>query len=165
MKVIKTFGDILDKVFRIFLQILVAAMAIVILMQVVFRYFFHSPLSWSEELARFSMIWITFFGASIAFKENSLSRVDLLVEMMPKTIKKALFIITDLIMLVITTMLFKYSVDLVKLPGTIMQKSAGLHLPMPIVYICAPIGLGILMVQIIIRCICIFDSPSEEVSK
>jgi len=87
MKVIKTFGDILDKVFRIFLQILVAAMAIVILMQVVFRYFFHSPLSWSEELARFSMIWITFFGASIAFKENSLSRVDLVVEMMPKTIK------------------------------------------------------------------------------
>lgn len=165
MKAIKTFGDILDKVFRVFLQILVAVMAIIILIQVIFRYFLQSPLSWSEELARFCMIWLTFIGASIALKENSLSRVDLLVEIMPENVKKIIFIITDLIMLLITTMLFKYSVDLIKLPSTLMQKSASLHLPMLFAYIFIPIGLGALILQIIIRCICIFDKTGEEVSK
>lgn len=164
MKVIKTFGDILDKASRIFLQILITVMAIVILAQVIFRYFLNSPFSWSEELARFCMIWITFIGASVALRENSLSRVDLLVELMPENMKKTIFIITDLIMLVITTMLFKYSVDMMKLPSTIMQKSAGLHLPMWAVYIFIPVGLGTLILQIIIRCICLFDKSSEEVS-
>ena len=38
--------------------------------QVVFRYFLHMPLAWSEELARFLFVVCTFMGAAIATAER-----------------------------------------------------------------------------------------------
>lgn len=43
---------------------LVAALFFLVLAQVVSRYAFGRPLVWSEELARFTLIWLTFVGAA-----------------------------------------------------------------------------------------------------
>ncbi len=54
-------------------------MVAVVCLQVVFRYFGH-PLSWPEEVARWTMIWVTFAGASYAFKNGGLIRVEYFVQ-------------------------------------------------------------------------------------
>ena len=38
--------------------------------QVVMRYAFNSPLIWSEELARWLLIWLTFTGSALALKHR-----------------------------------------------------------------------------------------------
>ena len=38
--------------------------------QVLMRYAFNSPLIWSEELARFGMIWLTFIAAALATRKG-----------------------------------------------------------------------------------------------
>jgi TRAP-type C4-dicarboxylate transport system permease small subunit len=43
---------------------LVVALFALVLAQVVSRYLFGKPLVWSEELARFSLIWLTFVGSA-----------------------------------------------------------------------------------------------------
>lgn len=44
---------------------LVAAMFGLVLTQIVSRYGFGRPLVWTEELARFSLVWLTFVGAAL----------------------------------------------------------------------------------------------------
>ena len=42
-----------------------------VLVQVVFRYALNSPLTWSEELARYLFIWCAFLGWIVASRRNS----------------------------------------------------------------------------------------------
>lgn len=46
--------------------IIVTALVGIVFTEVILRYFFNSPLSWSSELSRFLLIWLTFCGASVA---------------------------------------------------------------------------------------------------
>jgi len=45
--------------------------------QVISRYLFRSPLSWSEEVSRFAMIWLTFIAASFISARRQHIAVDL----------------------------------------------------------------------------------------
>ena len=44
---------------------LLSVVVVVTLLQIVLRYAFNAPLIWSEELARFLTVWMTFLGAAI----------------------------------------------------------------------------------------------------
>lgn len=50
----------------VFLVVLVSA----VMVQVVARYVFSSPPSWTEELARYAMIWAGLMGATMSFKRR-----------------------------------------------------------------------------------------------
>ena len=47
-----------------------ATMSIVVCMQVFARYVLNNPIHWSEELARFVMIWLGLVGASVVLKSD-----------------------------------------------------------------------------------------------
>ncbi len=61
-------SDGLDRLCRLGAIASFAAMMSFVSIQVVARYVFQSPPTWTEELARFSMIWGGLLGATIAFK-------------------------------------------------------------------------------------------------
>ena len=48
-----------------------------VIMQVTFRFIFHSPLPWPEELSRILFICLVFVGAAEASRENSHIAIDL----------------------------------------------------------------------------------------
>ena len=59
------------------------AMTVIILLQVFFRFVVYVPFPWSEEAARFLMIWMVMFGSVIAFRRGRHIGVRVLVERMP----------------------------------------------------------------------------------
>lgn len=65
----------LIKYFRSILVVLLCAMTamdvIVIVAQVIFRFFLHVSLAWAMELAGVSLVWITFLGATLATMDES----------------------------------------------------------------------------------------------
>lgn len=62
-----------------FLAVLMAVMTALISWQVFARYVMGSSLTFSEEVARFSTVWLTMLGAGYAYRYGSLIAVDLLV--------------------------------------------------------------------------------------
>lgn len=46
--------------------------------QVFMRYIMDAPLTWSEEAARITFIWVTFIGAGLAFQRRENLRIQLL---------------------------------------------------------------------------------------
>ena len=65
----------MKQLFRHLLEIaiccLLAALTAVVFSQVIARYFLHAPLSWSEELARFLLMWLAMLSAAYAFRTKS----------------------------------------------------------------------------------------------
>jgi TRAP-type C4-dicarboxylate transport system permease small subunit len=59
-------------------------MALVVAIQVVSRYVFNHSLFWSEELARFLLIWLSFLGATVAYCHGAHPGVDSLVRRLPE---------------------------------------------------------------------------------
>ena len=70
------------------LSVLMALIIVIMFVQVLFRYVFNQSLSWSEELARFIFVWLTFLGAAICVKERIHIGVEFLTERLTGKRKK-----------------------------------------------------------------------------
>lgn len=63
----------------------IAAMVIVILIQVFCRYVLNSALPWPDEAARFCMLWMAGLMAPTAFRAGSFVAIDTIEAVLPKT--------------------------------------------------------------------------------
>lgn len=64
-----------------FAKLLMTGMALTVLGQIVARYVFDNPYGWTEELARYFMVWTGLLGATCAFKRG----LDPVIIPMPET--------------------------------------------------------------------------------
>ncbi|WP_435311577.1 TRAP transporter small permease [Primorskyibacter sedentarius] len=96
-------------VLRLGRAIAVFAMAIMvlsILYQVVMRYGFNAAPNWSEELARFCMLWMTGLVAPAAYRRGGFVAIDTLTMLLPKNIGAVLnFVLLALALLVLVVAL------------------------------------------------------------
>ena len=65
------FNELFAKAARLVALSLVGVMTAAVLIQVLFRYAFNSPISWTEEFSIFSMIWMAFLVAPIAYRSGA----------------------------------------------------------------------------------------------
>lgn len=79
--------------------VLFIGMCLLVLAQVVARKFFE-PLVWSEELARYTFIWVAFLGWVIANQRKSHIRISLVTDRAGPVLKMALGIFADLAVIV-----------------------------------------------------------------
>ncbi|MGB9698931.1 MAG: TRAP transporter small permease [Thermodesulfobacteriota bacterium] len=66
-------------IFDGFALILFVALIILATLQILFRYVFMYPLPWTEELARFTLVWVTFLGAASATRRKLHLAVDFFI--------------------------------------------------------------------------------------
>jgi len=63
-------SDGLDRIMRLATMGFLIALVSVVILQVVARYVFASPPAWTEEIARYAMIWAGLLGATMSFKRG-----------------------------------------------------------------------------------------------
>ena len=90
----------LNRLLKTVIVTLTIMMVLVVFMQVVFRYVLESPLVWSEELARYLSIWITFLGASVAVGARNHIKIDAFIGMFPVKVRKFDELMIDLLQVV-----------------------------------------------------------------
>jgi len=64
---------------EVVVMVLMAVLVVVVVASVVFRYVLLAPLSWSEEVGRYLMIWVGFLAASIAIQQGMHVGIDFVV--------------------------------------------------------------------------------------
>ena len=116
--------------------------------QVVFRYVLESPLSWSDEAARFLLMWLAMLGAAYGFKTRSHFALVFIIERFETRFKKAASL---LVTLVVATFLTVFLVNAVKYTMSARDVvGPGTQLSMAIPYSSAVVG-GILMLWYVLR--------------
>ncbi|QAA94460.1 hypothetical protein CKA81_11935 [Pollutimonas thiosulfatoxidans] len=122
-------------------------MVAVSLLQVFFRYVLNDSLVWSEELARYLFVWVSFLGAIIAFHRGMHIEVDILTSMLRDNSKRILDLLTKVLTGVFLLVLIVYGWRIVG--ATWGTPSAALRIPMGLVYMAIPVG-GIGMLAVLI---------------
>ncbi|HEU4353472.1 MAG TPA: TRAP transporter small permease [Burkholderiales bacterium] len=105
---------IIDGYCRLLDALIAAALAFMVVLvfgNVVLRYGFNSGITVSEELSRWLFVWMTFLGAIVALKEHGHLGSDMLVSRLPRTGKRICLVLGQLLMLYVTWLIFKGSLD------------------------------------------------------
>ncbi|MFC4700225.1 TRAP transporter small permease [Glaciecola siphonariae] len=91
MNVYKSFLNVLDTLLNRFLQSLLVIVTAVVTWQVFSRYVLNAPSSFTEELARFLLIWITLLGCVYAYRHNSHLGLDMIYTQASLTYRKWMY--------------------------------------------------------------------------
>lgn len=118
-----------------------AALIGVITLQVVSRVFF-TAVGWTEEVARFLLIWITFLAATLAFRRGRHIAVTFVVDALPGLPRRLARIAALLVALGFLVALVNIGYEYMQVQS--FQKSASLRLSMTWVYAVMPLTAAIM---------------------
>ena len=116
---------------------LVITVVIVVLLQVVFRFFLDSPLSWSGEVAIYILVWTTFLGMAIAQRERAHVAMQVLPAM-PRVVRRTVDWICWLSVLGMFVVLGWGGLELALLHH--VQRSPATGVPIWSIYSALPVG-------------------------
>ncbi|TCP60939.1 TRAP-type C4-dicarboxylate transport system permease small subunit [Rhodovulum bhavnagarense] len=114
-----------------------AALIAVITLQIVSRVAF-TAVGWTEEVARFLLVWLTFLGAVLAWQQHRHIAVGVLVDALPERAGRVVSGVALVAGLVFLLALAWIAQDYRALQS--FQKSASLRIPMSYVYAVIPIS-------------------------
>ncbi len=129
----------------------IAAQIIIIFCGVIWRYFLNAPLSWVDELAALLLVLITFLGCYVALAKGKLARIELLIGSFKGKTKKAMYVASEGISLVMLFFIIKYGAELFVLPTSLKQKTPGLYIPLWIFYGLIPVMFSLCAVSTVTK--------------
>ena len=149
--------NVIDKIltfieeWTLFLTVIIALLAL--FANVVLRYGFNYSLAWSEELIRIVIIYTTLIGCSTAVKDQSMIKIDALVQLAP-SLKQALSWLSNIVTLIFSGMMVYYGWQMAALQMRTFQKTIIMQIPLVYLYAILPM-MGLMMfirtIQVVYR--------------
>lgn len=134
---------------EVLITTLLTIMSIVIIFQVFMRYAMGASLSWSEELARYSFIWMVYIGTSYAVRCNRHLSVDAINLMFNEKGRFVVGLVSDLLFLAFAAVISLNGWSVVERVAKSGQSSASMELPMFVVYAAMPTGFTLLCFRLL----------------
>ncbi|USG67428.1 TRAP transporter small permease [Brevibacillus ruminantium] len=138
--------DGVNKILRYAIALLLAVMTALIVYQVLARlmssYINMDIPRWTEEVARYGMIWLVLIGTALAVRYSALIGVEAIAERLPENLQKWLRIAVILVSMVFFLVLIVYGFQMLGHVGK--QLSPGLKISMTVPYAALPVG-GVFM--------------------
>ena len=138
-----------DKSLEVVVATSYAVIVVVGFAQVLFRFVFASPLSWSEELVRYVFIWSVFLTAAIGFNLNSHISIDFLTTWYPPRLQRMVALVSWGCVILGVVVVFVLGMRLIQSPSVWLQKSPAMEISMTLPYAAIPVGCVVMMVNIL----------------
>ncbi len=136
----------IDKILSNVLVVIMGIMVINVLWQVFSRYCLGEPSSFTDELARYLMIWVGVLGAAYVSGKNNHVAIDVLPSRLSESKQKKLKVIVRILIILFSiTALVIGGSRLVYITYVLKQFSPALQMPLALVYLVIPIS-GILII-------------------
>lgn len=141
--------EYIDKFLSIFLGLLFIFMTVLVIYQVISRYIFNHPSTFTEDLLGYSFVWLTLIGTITLFSNKGHMNIDFIVEKVPQNVKAFIDIVIEILVIIVAIGIFIYGgFKVIEIGG--LQMSPTLNISLSYVYLILPIA-GVLL---IIICIC-----------
>lgn len=161
---LKRFVDAIDSVIEKILMVLLATSFISVLLQVIYRFVISKitdfSLPWTEELARYIMIWIAYLAVSIGLNKGLHVSLDLIHMVLSPKVVKWITLVGMVLMLLFTVMATKEGISLAIFNAS--QISPAMRLPMLWAYLAIPVGMLVASLRLIQQIIYMFKAPAEQ---
>ncbi|WP_462362919.1 TRAP transporter small permease [Pyramidobacter porci] len=118
-----------------------------IVMGVVLRYFCHAAPIWTEELARFSLVWMVLIGAAAAFLNGDQMSIDFVVNALPPRGKAFCRFLSAAVQVAVLGVMVWFGAQNVM--GGWKMKTMALGVPKAVPLTAVPVGMAMLMVVVV----------------
>ena len=136
-----------DKASEVMLAVSMVGMVIAVFCQVLFRYVLELPLFWTEEAARFLMVFAVYVGCAIGIRRDAHMGFTFIVDHSPRPVQFVMKLLQNLGILALNVYIIYYGMQVV-LRNT-YQVSPALQIPMWIVYAILPFAGVLACLQVI----------------
>ena len=150
LNIITRIKSFLDKFLFSICIVIMTVLVIDVSWQVLSRYLVGEPSLYTDELARFLMVWLTFLGGAYMFGSDSHLSVNSLRDMMPAKMQNAIFIFTYLLIggfAVLVMILGSQRLIL----RTLSQPSPSLGIPMGYFYSILPLSAAFIIIYMLLN--------------
>ncbi|NQD66436.1 TRAP transporter small permease [Bacillus haikouensis] len=137
--------------FRYLIGFSLFIIVVVTILQVIARFVFDQPLVWSDELARFILIWMVFIGAAVVSFDDKHMAVEVFQEKMSPKVKLITSLLMRVLILLFIAITAYSSIELVKVSHYL--ESGALEIPFSYWRVSATVGLALMFIFILIRSI------------
>ena len=121
------------------------AMTLVALMGVFFRYVMQNPFMWTEEVARYLLVWMGFTAISIALRQGRHIKIEIAEKVAPKPVAKFLNYLVDALIALFMGVLFYQGV---LMTANNMLSASTFPLSMEWIVVAVPVGAGLTLLQL-----------------
>lgn len=135
---------IISKAEEIFSSSCLAAMIVIISVQVFRRYVLQNSLDWSEELARYFFIWSVYIGCSFATQEDRHLEVTILRHIKNEKFLKPVTAVAYFFTILFCGCVAVWGTQMVIFLINTGQKTQALEISMFWIYIAIPLGMGLM---------------------
>jgi TRAP-type transport system small permease protein len=101
-------------VVRLFCIVLTIALFVIVIGSIVFRYGFGQAVSWTEEVPRYILIWISFLAAAVCVLRREHVGFDVLFNAFPKKLRRVLGAFLSLLIFGFGWIVFRYGIVFVQ---------------------------------------------------
>lgn len=144
VKILRAISDVLMKIMRWFGIISIFVMIIAIVYQIISRFAGISA-TWTEELARFLMIWVCFLASAYIYNDPSLGahvRIDALTSHFSPKMMKVVEAASHVVIMIVAFLAMLWGGELA---GSSPHLSPALRIPYSVVYASLPTGMGLVV--------------------
>jgi TRAP-type C4-dicarboxylate transport system permease small subunit len=131
-----------------------ALLFVCVMMQIIWRYILEVPLPWSDEAARYLLVWVSLLAIALAFRDDSHIRLDYFFVKFPPSLRHGIWILFNLMALGFLALLLIYGIPNAVLgrftcsPGmTTLFKDSAMTMFLP--YLSVPVSAGIMILNLI----------------
>jgi len=126
--------EIINRISEWLMTIIITVMILAVCWQVFSRYVLNNPSGFTEELLRFSLIWLTMVGGAYAYGKGKHIAVTFATRKLSDANKKKLSLVIDLVVISFIAIAFIYG-GFITSRNAIGQVSAALRMPMQFLYL------------------------------
>jgi len=123
--------------------IMLALMAALVFIQVVFRYALNQPLAWTEEAARYLMIWVGLLGAALCVQERTHIKFTMLTSRLPSRPRAILVVAADLAIMLFLLGFLVAGIKLLEVAS--YQRTPAIGMPLVWVYASVPVSATLML--------------------
>lgn len=127
--------------------VILLAATYVLFQGVVLRYAFNFAFSWTEEVVRYSIVWLVFLGGSIAARRGAHISMDIAVVYLPPRAKLFLTGVAKAIAGFFSAVMTYYGVLLTHSIWAYGQVSPAAMIPMALPFAAIPVGCALMTVR------------------
>jgi len=141
-------GHVIERVVGSFCVLIYGAMIVAALLGVVFRYIMLSPFEWTEEVARFLMLWLGFLAMNMALRRNQHIAINFFGNRLPPVLMRLLGYCIDGLVGLFLYYLLKQGYLMTT--RTLMTAST-LNISMFWIYMAVPLGALLTVIQLVLN--------------
>ncbi len=138
----------IERTLDVLLGLMVAAMVCAVFYQVFGRYVLGRAPAWSEELARFLLLYLVLVGAASALRSGSHISVTMLFDDASEGRRRVLFWLRDLVLGAVLVLMVWQGIGFALLNDG--QGSPAFEIPMSWPYAALPLGAALMLVQLVL---------------